>query len=317
MIHHNRLQNKISESVVTLPLCAVVATAMWWLPQQAFSLDCILGWLLCALTTYIVMETNNVQHLIRLRTRMMSCVWLMLAAGLAFMHPLSRPCISAACLAVSYMLLFQCYQHRQPVVLVYHSFLFLGLGGICAPVLLPMALLFYFYLAVFMRALTFRAFWAGLLGLLTPYWCWLAWCVVMDDVDTYVSYLTSMLQVETPDWQNFLQLPFNWLLSCGYMSLLFLTGILHYLFNAYDDKIRVRMMLYVYVIQTILLQVLVVLQPSDYQTYMALLLVSGSPLIAHYFALTGSWFSNTLFVLYIIMYAAMAYLNLWMPSFSI
>ena len=77
------------------------------------------------------------------------------------------------------------------------------------------------------------------------------------------------------------------------------------------------MILYIYTIQTLLLILYLLLQPNQYQTTMALLVVSSSPLIAHYFSLTGSWLSNLFFILSLLLCGVMAYLNLWMTSYNI
>ena len=71
-VRQNRLQNKVAGSEFTLPFCAIAAIGMWWLPQQAFDVHCLMGLVLCLLTTYIVMETNAQQHIIRIRTRSLS-----------------------------------------------------------------------------------------------------------------------------------------------------------------------------------------------------------------------------------------------------
>ena len=128
----SRLQNKIAESEFTLTFCAVAATAMWWLPRRVFSLPDALGLVLCLLTACIVMEANARWHIIRIRTRMMSCVWLVLAASLPFMHPLGEPMVSAALLSAAYYLLFRCYQRHSPQTDVFHAFLMLGLGSFFA-----------------------------------------------------------------------------------------------------------------------------------------------------------------------------------------
>ena len=314
---HNRLQNKIAGSVFTLPFCVVLAVAMWWLPERVFSVRCLLGLMLCLLTTYVVMETNAQQHIIRIRTRMMSCVWLILAASLSFMHPLGEPIIAAAFLCVSYYLLFRCYQKLRPQALAFHSFLMLSLGSFCAPVMLPMAIPFFFYLAIFLRSMTSKAFWAGILGLVVPYWCYAVWCFITKDMESFVVRLTDMAHFEMPSVEAITSMPLVWQVSAGVVALLSIISIMHYLRTNYDDKIRVRMILYIYVSQTLLLMAFLLLQPAHYETTMALLICSASPLIAHYFALTGNWLSTAFFILSILLTAGMATLNLWLTDLSL
>lgn len=314
---HNKFQNKVAESEATMPICAVLATILWWWPQQSFALANILGWVTCAITTYICMETNSLQHVIRIRTRMMSCTWLMLATSQAFIHTWGAPGISAVCMAMSYYLLFRCYQLYDSTIWIYHSFLFLGLGSIFSSVMLFMALLYYIYLIGFLRSLTGRGFWAGILGIITPYWCWAVWCFLTDKTDMMVKVLNRHLEWHPVSWEALVNLPFTCKLSMGIVCLLSLVGLIHYLRTRYNDKIHVRMILYIYTIQTILLILYLLLQPAQYETTMALLVVSASPLIAHYFSLTGSWLSNMFFILSLLLCGAMAYFNLWMTSFNI
>lgn len=312
-----RLQNKIAGSVLTLPICVVVAIALWWLPGRAFSVRCSWGLILCLLTTYVVMETNAQQRIIRIRTRMMSCVWIILTACLAFMHPLDKPIIAASCLCVSYILLFRLYQLHRPQATAFHVFLMLGIGSFFAPVMLPMAVPFFLYIAIFLRSLTRKGFMAGILGLIVPYWCYAVWCFVTGDIGSFVTRLTEMAQFELPSLESLTELPFVWQVSASFIFLLGIVSIIHYLRTNYDDKIRVRMILYIYTTQTLLLMAYLVLQPAHYPTTMALLVASASPLIAHYFALTRSILSNLFFILSLLLTAGMAMLNLYLTSFSI
>ena len=317
MILKNRIQYNVASSEFTLPLCVILAAAMWWLPQQMFSVRCLLGLILCLLTTFVVMETNAQQHIIRIRTRMMSCVWLVLAASLSFMHPLGEPIVAAAFLCVSYLLLFRSYQRHRPQAIVFHAFLMLGIGSFCAPVMLAMAIPYFLYLAIFLRSLTKRAFWAGILGIIVPYWCYAVWCFVTGNLQSSLDRLTEMAQYEIPTLEAITSMPFVWQVSAAVIILLSIVSIIHYLRTNYDDKIRVRMILYIYLSQTILLIAFLLLQPAHYQTTMALLVASASPLIAHYFSLTGSWFSTFFFFLSLVLIAGMATLNLWLTSFTL
>ena len=294
-----------------MPICAVLATILWWWPQQSFAISNIIGWVLCALTAYICLETNGVQQIIRIRTRMMASVWLVLASCLAFMHPLDTPAISAVCMAMSYYLLFRCYQLYDSVAWIFHSFLFLGIGSLFSAIMLPMGLLYYIYLIGFLRSLTWRGFWAGIVGLILPYLGWAAWCFLMDKTDSMFDFITLHFVLHPISLESLTSLPFSWMVSMGVVILLSLVSLFHYLQTKYNDKIRVRMVLYIYTIQTILLIIYLFLQPQEFQNTMALLVVSACPLIAHYFSLTRSWLSNAFFFLSLLLCGVMAYLNLW------
>lgn len=316
MILHNRLQNKVAGSVATLPVCFALATILWWCQEREVSAAVALGWVLCMFTAYVTMETNNTFNLIRIRTRLTTSIWLLLVAAMPFTHHV-RPALAALCLSCSYYVLFRCYQIQKPEQFIFHAFFFLGIGLFLTPIMLPIAVLFYIYLSGFLRSLTWKGFWAGLMGLATPAWCWFAWCLFSRSTDRFLAYFEESLVPELPSCSDLLSQPFPWYLSIGYTALLGLLGVANFYLTNYNDKIRTRMLLYIYCLQTLLCIVAVVLQPSDFPTLMSLLLVSACPLTAHYFALTGSWLSNTLFVLATLMFIAITYINTWMPSFSI
>ena len=312
-----RFQNKIAGSDFTFPFCAVVAAILWWLPECTFSLSAALGMVVCGLATYIVMETNNRMLIIRMRTRMMSCVWMVLAASLPFMHPLGNPIVAATLLCASYFMLFRCYEQHRPQANTFHAFLLLSIGSFFAPVMLLLAIPFYIYLVGFLRSLTKKAFWAGILGIVAPFWCYAIWSFLTKDLQGFVQHLVGMAQFEMPCLGALTALPFSVQVSIGVVALLSIVSIIHYLRYNYDDKIRVRMYLYIYVSQTFLLLAFLLLQPAHYETTMALLVASASPLIAHYLALSRSIFCSIFFVLSLLLIVAMATLNLWMTSFSI
>ena len=312
MINSNRFQNKVAESTATMPFCAMLAIILWWWPQQSFATNNAIGLVLCALTTYICIETNAVQNIIRIRTMMMACVWLVLASCLAFMHPFGAPAIVAVCLSASYYLLFRCYQLYDSTVWIFHSFLFLGIGSMFAAVMLPMGLLYYIYLIAYLRSFSWRGFWAGILGLVLPYLGWGIWCFFMDKTDSLLDYVFGHFMWHPFSWEAVFSLPFNGMVSIGVVIVMSLVGVLHYLQTKYNDKIQVRMILYIYSVQTTLLIVYLFLQPQEFQSTMALLVVSACPLIAHFFSLTKSRLSNTFFILSLLLCCVMAYLNLWM-----
>ncbi len=310
-MRNDRFQNHVAESVFTLPVCVVLATLMWYLSNRIWDIGAVLGWGVCAITTYVVMETNTVQYLIRIRTRMMACIWLALWAVLPFLHTLGAPILCAMCLSIAYYLLFRCYQLPDATPWVFHCFLFLGFAGLCVPLLLCMSVLFYVYLAVLMRSLSWRSLWAGIIGLFLPWWGWTVWCMWTGNWDMMTSHFLSTWDFQWPDIECY---SISEVSSWAFVSLLSFVGFGHFMQTRYNDKIQIRMMLYVYVIQFFAIQILILLCPIAFHSLMAVLLLTGAPLIAHYFSLTGSWLSNAFFVLSLLGFVALAFLNLWPES---
>jgi hypothetical protein len=126
----------------------------------------------------------------------------------------------------------------------------------------------------------------------------------------FTTRLAGMAHIEMPSVEAITSLPLVCQVSAAVVALLSIVSILHYLNTNYDDKIRVRMILYIYVSQTLLLLALLVLQPALYQTTMALLVASASPLIAHYVSLSKGIVNTIVFVVFLLLSTGMAALNL-------
>ncbi len=308
MIRRGRFQNRVAEGVFALPVCVVLSLLMWYLPKQEVDAYGALGWILCALVTYISMETNTVHYLIRIRTRMVACTWILLASALPFLHVPDKPIVCALCFALAHYLLFRCYLSSDSVVSVFHCFLFIGLAALCVPSLLCFGVLFFFYFGALMHSLSWRSFWAGVIGLALPWWGWTAWCLYTEEWSTMSAHFLNAWQFQFPDLSAHTvpELAF-W----AYITLLSLVGTIHFLLTRYKDKIRVRVMLSVYIIQMLAVQLFMLFCPASFPELMALLLLSASPLVAHFFALTRSRFSNIFFIISLVALVVLAVQNLW------
>lgn len=286
MMGRRWLQNKVAESRLTLPVSVALFIVVRLFQGVGVSLTAAAATLLCLCTAAVMLETNVALQILRVRSRLGESLWLLLAAAMPFLYGLSAPAVCAFCLAAGMGLLLCCYQNRNAVLLVFHSFLFLGAGSLLSPVMIPLALLFYFCLAFLMRAFSWKGLWAGIVGLLTPYWCWVAWEACVGDVMRVADHVLA-LWLWVLDWDGLSLLPAVRLLPVWCLLVFFgLTGIIHYMRKRYDDKIRTRMMLYVYVCVTVFLHVAFLLLPGQRMELLAMMAVSTSPLMAHYWAMT-------------------------------
>lgn len=281
------LQNRVAESRLTLPLSVALFVGVRCFQGVGVSLSSAAAMLLCLATAAVMLQTNVVVQVLRVRSRLSESLWLLMAAAMPDLYGPGAPVVCALCLAAAMGLLLCCYQRHDSVMLVFHCFLCLGVGSLFAPVMLLVGLLFYLCLAALMRAFTWKGFWAGIVGMATPYWCWLAWEACMGDVTRVVNHVL-LLWVATIPWDGLSPLPDMRLLPAWCLLAFFsLTGIIHYLRKRYDDKIRTRMTLYTFVYVTVFLHVAFVLLPSQRTEVLAMMCVSVCPLMAHYWAMTG------------------------------
>ena len=285
----------MAESTATLPVCIVLSALLWWMGSGLSPLN-VAGWGDCLLTTYVLAEMDNEQQLIRIRSRLLPCVWLFVASSIAVLHPLVEVQLPAFCLSMAYFLLLRCYQHYEPVGHVFHCFLFLSVGSLF---FVPMLALFvpmlcYLWWLMFVR--TWRTFWAALLGITLPYVIWGCWCLITERYEPFIAHFLPFHRIPWTDSGIYAHLLSPQLIPFVFIVLLMLLGTVHHLTSPFADKIRVRLMLRIFIFQSLLFMVLPAVLPDCLPVVTAFLLVSSAPLIAHFFALVGNKYTNILFL---------------------
>lgn len=338
-MRRERLQNHIAGSVFTLPVCAIVALVLWWIPEQhapvaeapgafgflpdglSWSWQCfvvdvprIVAFLLMVVATCVLIEMNNRNLLLRIRSRLVSSTWLVAAATISPVHVYADGLAAAVCVAIALYTLFFTYQKRECQTGTFHWALLLGIGSIFVPFVIAFQLFFLWHQTVFLRSMSLRSFCAALVGCLFPLSIWAGYWIICDDYEPLLSWFHQLTTYVPLRPENYLGFSVQQVASWGLVTLLGILGTVHYLNTSYNDRIQVRMLLYILSFQFVATELFVCLQPQHLDTFMPLLMVTAAPLIAHFFTLTSSWFTNALFILSLLAFAALAYLNLFMPT---
>lgn len=167
-----RWQNRVSESSWTLPIACVISTLTWWLPGGNLSIAYAVGWLLCALTSYIIIEMNAINGLLRIRSRMVSALFLLWMSACGFLHPVQSGTVIMLCLAVSFYSILNTNSNPQPEVSTFHSYLALSLGSLLWPPFLLLVPVILWNQSTFLRSLTLKSMNAAIIGILLPYLFW-------------------------------------------------------------------------------------------------------------------------------------------------
>ncbi|MBR3514288.1 MAG: hypothetical protein IKO12_07715 [Bacteroidaceae bacterium] len=335
-----RLQNKIAESTWTLPVVALFV-ALWWLLPFDRRWEEPAGLAVCIITTYVLMEMNSANALLRVRSRMVSAVFLLLMCALPWLHPFSWTAVATCCMSLSFHQLLLTYDRHEPVVPTFHAYLFVGLASLVWPPLLWLALVQWWSQTVFLRSMSWRCLWAAVLGLVLPYFFWGSWALVAHYATIpgmpvpAASIGPHLWGAVAPLWQVVAtaragQVPLAdvwlglnqelvdadrdiravysahtpWLIAhvrplaaTAFVGLLSLTGFVHYLRKNYDDKIRVRMCHYTFLLMEAVVVVWMLLMPAAWHWLFPLLVMLICPSVAHLFALTRTWLTNAWFVL--------------------
>ena len=274
----------------------------WWVQFACFILSVLL-----------VMRINSKNLLIRIYSRSVSVAFIFLSCAAVFLFPSLAGGIVQLCCIAALMLLFDSYQDQTAVGSVYYAFLLLGIGSMFDAHVIFYLPLLWFMMKIIVYSLSWRTFFASLLGLATPYWFMCGWLLWQKDGDFQA--IVNLFAV-----QDILQFPFDFgsvtlacLLLMAFTTLLMVIGSMHFIHSSFRDKIRVRQIYYGFITLGIFSLALWVLQPHN-ELAIRMLILTTSPLIGHYWALTNSRLTNIICIILSGTLVVITALNLWISS---
>lgn len=305
-MYSHTLRQRIATGTLTLPLTAVLTVLTWGLVAHPSDAGLWEGLAITGLCAYMLMELNNRNTLLRIRSRMVSSCFLVVMAVCPTLHSFSLSLLPMVCFALSYFMLFASYQEPQAQGYLFHAFLFASLGSLLFPPMLVCCLLYYFSMLFQLRNFTWRTFMAGLLGLLTPYWVCAAYAIWHNHLDTAFLYLLDWLTPPLPDY-SLLTLP-QWITG-GTLIVLAVASLIHFAHTAYNDKIRTRMFFYCIATQQVALIAALALMPQCFNQLLPLFVINTAPLLAHHLTLARGWWAELWFYVVVVAAGGMAFAN--------
>ena len=307
-----RIQNKTAESRRTLPVAMLYGTAIWVL-AGLFKEQWWVQFACFIMSVLLVMRINSKNLLIRIYSRSVSVAFIFLSCAAVFLFPSWAGGIVQLCCIAALMLLFDSYQDQTAVGSVYYAFLLLGIGSMFDAHVIFYLPLLWFMMKIIVYSLSWRTFFASLLGLATPYWFMCGWLLWQKDGDFQA--IANLFAI-----QDILQFPFDfgsvtlpYLLLMAFTTLLMTIGSMHFIHSSFRDKIRVRQIYYGFITLGIFSLALWVLQPHN-ELAIRMLILTTSPLVGHYWALTNSRFSNIVCIILAAVLVVITAINLWISS---
>lgn len=307
-MHDKGLRTSLTTGGYALPLAAVMAAALW----AVFSDGVEASWggaAVAAATVYLLVELNNRNALLRVRSRMISTTYLWLLAACPFLFEWSAATLPAAAVAASFFPLFAAYQNPRAAAAIFHVGLLLSLASL---VWHPLLLLLPFVMLCLggpLRALSLRTLSALLLGALVPYWFAAGWLWYTGQIEAYAASFAAAFRFAPADYAA---VPLNLVATAGVVALLALAAILHFVRTAYNDKIRTRMLFYSFIIIETALLAALALVPSRADVLLRLLLVATAPLVGHHLTLGRGRLVTVWFYACLVLLAALCVFNVLM-----
>lgn len=320
-----RFQNNMGASRLALPVMVLYSVCLWGLMLLA---DYTL-WPQCLIflvNTYLMMELNNRNALMRRYSRMVSCSYMAFMLMCPWLLRNMEVMGIQTFFLLTMTLLFMTYQEHSRIGGKYGAYLFLGIAAMIWPPLAFALPLLWIADAFFLMSFSFKSWLASLLGLATPMWCILPYIVIEGRYELLDAWLDALM-LDDSTIQAFrdintilpsaLPLPPMKLAAESLVLAMSVTGMIHFLRNSSDDKIHVRMLFNVFnlivmafSLALVLLYVLPLNDVPGTDILFGIILVCASPLTAHYINFTSTRLTNISVIIAMVLVLALTIIPL-------
>ena len=164
----NRFQYEIATGRLTLPI-AIILSVILWIITLDDKME-IIPFLTGGFVTYLLIELNTSFALVRNRSSLPSALFAILYSSALFLHEYGKgECWILLLFMGSLYCLIRSYESKNASSYIFHSFLWLGIGSLIKPDIIFSAPLLLIVMSQ-LRSLSIKTFFAGIIGLCTPYW---------------------------------------------------------------------------------------------------------------------------------------------------
>ena len=260
-------------------------------------------------STYLMVELNNSNALIRIYSRMMSCSYILLVCMSPFLFHSTSTMLLSICTIATFIALFITYQDKQSMGWTFYGFTSLGIASVIDVRMLYFAPVLWVAMVFYLRSMTLRTFLTSIFGLLCPYWFLSLYLIYTDDFTPAIEHFSQLARFGRV--ADITGLPLNMLLSTGLTFILGVTGIVHFVRNRINDKTRTRMLFNTFILVDIASMVFIILQPQLYMPLLTMMIITTSPLIAHFIALTDTRITNWSFMAIVLAVLSLTLINIF------
>lgn len=282
---------------------------LWVLVGHLFNykpVACFAGLFIMALVAYIMQRISDIEMLIRERTRLPFMLFLLLMSTNAGLIPVKEVSIVLLCLVFAIYELFYSYQSPELTGKFFNIGVLTGIAGLFMPQIVWLMPLFWIGMYQF-RTLELRSFMASLIGVLIIWWFVLAWCVWKHDYLMFSTFYDQLTDF------RFLSVEIFRLYQIGSIVVLLVLTVafFHVKMDAFNNSVRVRQMLAFLLNMAIWSFGLILLYGKDSDSFLAVIYLPSSVLIAYFLENIRRVFRFVLYYFMLLTWLASFLLRLW------
>ena len=238
----------------------------------------ITGLLLMILSAFVMQRINDMEMLIRERTRLPLMFMILLISTNAGLIPVKEVSVVLICLVFMIYEFFDSYQLPESTGRFFNAGLLIGIAGLFMPQVLWYVPLLWIGMYQF-RSLSYKSFFASLIGVFIIYWFVIAWCVWEHDFSMFESLFSSLASINVFSNATLLQ---YYRIGFVVVLLLLITASFYIKMNAYNNSVRVRQMLSFLLNMSAWTLVLLFLYSNDMDSFLAILYIPVSVVIVYF-----------------------------------
>ena len=288
----NRFQYQVATGRLTLPVAILLSLVFCGISFQGW--ESLGAWFMCACVTYLIIELNTTFALIRTRTSLPSAFFLVCFSVCPFLHTFGAGTFLPLLFIGMLFSLFRSFESPSASTTIYHAFCCVGIIGIIVPQTLYLT-----PVLIQLRSLNPRTFFAGVLGLLTPYW--LGSCYLLYK-GNWLERAREFRQQLIPVISDYNLLGWDQYLSLGILLVITLLCTAQSLTQTYQDKVQTRILLRTLMALEIIIIAFILLLPASFNGLFPMLLICSSVFFGHFFALVFNRFTQiSLWIIFILL----------------
>ncbi len=311
MLRKKRIQNKIAESRFALPITAILI-AMIWIAVGLWMSNIWVQFAFTIISTFLMVELNNRNSLMRTYSRMVSCSFLVLITMVGLPDVTLKSCIVTMCYIAFLLIIWSTYQDQHSMGRTFYAYLCIGLASTVFVQMLYLLPFLWLIMGAFTNSLSVKNICASLLGIITPYWFSAGLYAYLDNIPGFIAHFQELGNVAAVF--DYSQLTVHFIVNFTFVIVIALIGSIHFLHTSYADKIRTRKIYESLIVMELVSVAYMVLLPLHSYEWGGICIVSTAPLIAHFITFTHSKLTNITFIAILVLEALILLYNLTAPT---
>ena len=300
----NRFQYHIATGRLTLPV-AIILSVILWIIGFNDKMEAV-SFLIGGLVTYLLVELNTSFALIRSRSSLPSALFAVLYSASLFLHEYGKgECWILLLFMGSLYCLLRSYESKNAPAYIFHAFLWLAIASLIKPgIILSAPLLL---ITMSLRALSTQTFFAGIIGLCTPYWIITGYDIYSDSSPMIYTWFDNILKWDIDTYRN---IPLQHLITTGCVLLLSAVSGIYSITTSQSDKVKNRIIISAINTIGIYETILIIAQPVMLKSVLPIIITMCALLYGYIMIQKSNRFTYIFMIVSFVVTALMAVYNI-------